>query len=74
MKIILKVIMTEEEWDIYKRSLSVGKMAHKPEIPPSFPVLVATTLVPSPYTCYDRQAEHSFIEQADLRKLLAPSA
>lgn len=70
MKTTLKVILSEEEWDIYKRSMSIGRMAHRPAIPPSFPVLVATALVPSPYTTYDYQAEHSFVEQADLKKML----
>ena len=69
-KIELKVIMNEEEWEAYKSHLPTGKMAHLPSIPPSFPVLVATTLTESPYSAYHYQAEHSFVEAADLKKLL----
>lgn len=69
-RVELKVIMNEEEWEAYKSFLPTGKMAHVPEIPPSFPVLVSTTLTDSPYSQYSYQAEHSFVEAADLKKLL----
>lgn len=65
-----KVIMNEEEWDIYTASMPTGRMGHSPKIPPSFPVLVFTELVQSPYFAYSMQAEHCFIEQADLKKML----
>jgi hypothetical protein len=67
---ILKVIMREEEWETYKRHFAVGTLAHKPPIPPSFPVLVATTIAPNAYSGYSHQAEHSFVEASDLKKLL----
>lgn len=69
-KVELKVIMNEEDWEAYKAHFPTGKMAHVPSIPPSFPVLVATTLIDSPFSTYSHRAEHSFVEAADLKKLL----
>lgn len=65
-----QIIFSDKEWEDYKASISVGKMMHVPKIAPSFPVLVVTTLVPSPYHSYSNQAEHSFIEAHDLKRML----
>jgi hypothetical protein len=66
-----KVIMTDEEWEMYKQSLSVARAAHSPAVPPSFPVLVITELRSTEMQGYwAYRAEHSFIEAADLKRML----
>lgn len=69
-----KIIFSDKEWEDYKASFSVGSMMHVPKVPPSFPVLVTSVLAPNPYyQSHSSQAQHSFIEAADLKRMLGVS-
>lgn len=71
MKVTTRVIFNDEEWQSYKRQFIVGSQMHSPSDPPSFPVLVTTTVVNVDYGVPGREeAQHSFIEARDLRRIL----
>jgi len=65
-----KIIFNDQEWEDYKATFSVGRMMHVPKIAPSFPVLVVTVITPNPHHQYSNQAEHSFVEAAELKRML----
>lgn len=56
-------IMTDDEWESYCKSFAVAESAHSPRVPPSFPVLAISQE-------HGMGVSHSFIEAADLRKML----
>lgn len=65
-----QIIFSDEEWQSYKETFSVGRGMHVPHVAPSFPVLVISHVIKLNVWDNSMTAQHTFVEAGPLKKML----